>query len=195
MPYTFVFLDFDNLLLDSDGWTVWYIKETYRDFGFKVPSTKRIHALRGLKIYDVFKQLSPNLTKKQIELLFKRSKYFSRKAWDKMLLFPPTKEVLRYLSKKYTLGLVTSRYKKSTHYLLKRFHIKKYFKAVITAEDVKKSKPHPEPLLKCMKMLRAPKHSIVYVGDSKNDRKSAKRAGLDFIYLSGKHLQQLKKKL
>lgn len=100
---------------------------------------------------------------------------------------PHTKEVLRELSKKYKLGIITSRNRDG---LSKRYfpfsRTKKYFSVLVTVEDIKHHKPHPEPLLFAAKRLKLKPSECVYVGDSCTDVEAGKAAGMKTILYGGK---------
>ena len=55
----------------------------------------------------------------------------------------------------------------------------------ITLEDTTEHKPHPEPLLRGLKLLGSiPKEQAAYVGDSPFDVEAAKAAGLTSVAVS-----------
>ncbi len=58
--------------------------------------------------------------------------------------------------------------------------LQKYMKSVVLAEDTENHKPHPEPLLKAVKLLGMKPEDSMYVGDTVVDYKSSKAAGMDF---------------
>ncbi|SRR6056297_1729757 len=93
-------------------------------------------------------------------------------------------EAVEKFSKKYVLGLVSSSYAKEVEMVLNTFAIKKYFSALVTADDVSKGKPDPEPYLLVAKKLNIkPEHCVVFE-DSLNGIKAAKAAGMKVISLS-----------
>ena len=60
--------------------------------------------------------------------------------------------------------------------------IHRYMAEAVLADDTKKHKPDPEPLLECTKRLKLqPKH-VIYIGDSPSDYAAAENAGIDFGY-------------
>ncbi|MBU3107833.1 HAD family hydrolase [Clostridium gasigenes] len=58
--------------------------------------------------------------------------------------------------------------------------LQKYMKSVVLAEDTENHKPHPEPLLKAVKLLGIKPEDSMYVGDTVVDYKSSRAAGMDF---------------
>jgi len=58
------------------------------------------------------------------------------------------------------------------HDILQKFNLSKYFKAQIFREDIQRSKPHPDPLLRALKMMDVPitdKDVVWYIGDRHKD--------------------------
>ncbi len=131
------------------------------------------------------------------EKLFKkdegRNPLFSRTAglihFEK-LFFPKTLlKKLKVLG--FSLGIVTGRTRFEAEYVLKRFNIREFFKAIITHDDVTLRKPHPFPVLACARKIaggwpgpiRSGRHlrlgqigrrrSFIYVGDLPDDIRAA----------------------
>ncbi len=57
-----------------------------------------------------------------------------------------------------------------------------YMSAVVLAEDTRKHKPDPQPLLECIKRLGLGREEAIYIGDACSDYEAAKNAGMDFGY-------------
>jgi histidinol-phosphate aminotransferase len=100
------------------------------------------------------------------------------------------KEIFKNLSKKNILGIITGRPKNEALYFLKKFNILKYFKAVITLDDVKNDKPSPEGIIKALKQILSSKDlkenniektsnsKIFYVGDTVTDIEASLSANI-----------------
>jgi beta-phosphoglucomutase len=72
--------------------------------------------------------------------------------------------------------------------ILERIHLLQYFDKLVTAEDVKIGKPHPEAFLKAVEKLALPGEFVIVIGDSIHDVASAKKGGLKIIAIAtGKH--------
>ncbi|MHC5268833.1 HAD family hydrolase [Enterococcus sp. LJL98] len=57
-----------------------------------------------------------------------------------------------------------------------------YMSVAILAEDTKNHKPHPDPLLACLKALNLKPEETIYIGDAQSDYEAAMHAGIDFGY-------------
>ena len=54
---------------------------------------------------------------------------------------------------------------------------------IVSADDVRNGKPHPEGLLKIA--ARHPRKQLLYVGDTVDDARSARAANVPFIGVAG----------
>jgi HAD superfamily hydrolase (TIGR01509 family) len=74
-------------------------------------------------------------------------------------------------------------------FVLEGLHIRKYFDAIISADDVDRSKPDPETWLKCAQKLKlAPADCIVFE-DSPKGAESALNAGMKCVIITNTHAQ------
>lgn len=90
-------------------------------------------------------------------------------------LMPGAFETLKTLSEKgLKIGLYTINGEKAVSYILRKFKIEDFFKAVIPREKVSHVKPHPEHLEAVLKTLGIKPREALIVGDSILDMKCAK---------------------
>ena len=98
------------------------------------------------------------------------------------MCFYGIEELLKQLSLNYKLGIVTSKTKEEYEEEVVHFGLNKYFGIIICADDTKKHKPNPEPLLKYMELANAKNNEIIYIGDSIYDMQCAKASNVDFVF-------------
>mgnify|MGYP001614723318 CR=1 FL=1 len=79
------------------------------------------------------------------------------------------------------VALVTANNKKLTRQILNKTGLSKYFEIIITCEDVKHQKPHPEPYLKAMKELNVSPENCIVFEDSEIGINSAQSAGIKTV--------------
>jgi len=72
-------------------------------------------------------------------------------------------------------------------FVLDNLHIRHYFQAVVSAEDVTHSKPHPETYLKAASLLRRDPGQCLVFEDAPKGVESALRAGMSCIVLKTLH--------
>jgi HAD superfamily hydrolase (TIGR01548 family) len=83
------------------------------------------------------------------------------------------------LARHAELAIFTGRIHRELDYTLDRWKVREFFRQVITVEEIKQPKPHPEGLLK---ILGTRDGSVaIYVGDNVDDALAAKSAGIDFV--------------
>jgi HAD superfamily hydrolase (TIGR01548 family) len=86
---------------------------------------------------------------------------------------------LKRLAKIAPLAVFTGRIYQELDYTLDRWKVRPFFGRIVTAEDVSKTKPDPEGLLKIL-AGRDPS-SAIYVGDNIDDALAAKSAKIPFV--------------
>jgi HAD superfamily hydrolase (TIGR01548 family) len=93
--------------------------------------------------------------------------------------FVITPRQIEQWAKRFELNLFTGRTRKEFAYTFDPWTAAKYFRRVMTMDDVRKRKPDPEGLLKILgKRDRA---SALYVGDNVDDALAAQAAGVAFV--------------
>ncbi|MFL0364409.1 HAD family hydrolase [Bacillus sp. PK3_68] len=96
-------------------------------------------------------------------------------------IFAGLEEVIHYLHQsKIKTGIVTSKTKQELMDEFDPFGLRPFFDHTICANDTEKHKPHPEPLLTCLKILGCEPEASLYIGDSIYDMQCAQQAGAKF---------------
>lgn len=88
-------------------------------------------------------------------------------------------EQIERWARRFELNLFTGRTRKEFAYTFDRWKAAKYFRSVITMDDVPRKKPFPDGLLKILG-TREPA-SALYIGDNVDDALSAQAAGVPFM--------------
>jgi HAD superfamily phosphatase len=86
---------------------------------------------------------------------------------------------LEQWSNRAELAIFTGRIRAELQHTLEHFRVAKYFAKIVTVEDVRHPKPHPEGLRKIL-AARDPR-SAVYLGDNIDDALAARRARIPFV--------------
>lgn len=95
---------------------------------------------------------------------------------EKLLVRPA--QVARW-ARRFELDLFTGRTRKEFAYTFEKWPGVRHFRTVITMDDVKRKKPHPDGLLKILRR-RDPARAL-YVGDNVDDALAARAAGVPFV--------------
>lgn len=179
-PIEAVFLDWDGTLLDSFEADLAAYLEMFRAMGIDWGRE------------DLARHYSPDWYKVYRAARLNRARWEEadrlwRRAYDrhKPKLVAGARGVLRQLLRRYRLGLVTSGNRSRVAGQLRTFRLTSLFAARVYHEDVRRRKPHPEPLLIALGRMGLPASHSVYVGDCAEDMEMARRAGVRSIGIPG----------
>lgn len=112
---------------------------------------------------------------------------------DNLRIYPGVVDLIATLSKNYRLALTTSSTYKEAHTIIDLLKLHDYFEVVVTAGDVSKGKPDPEPYLLTAEKLGAKPQECLVIEDSENGVRSAKAAGMKCIAIpNSEHPDKLK---
>ncbi len=93
--------------------------------------------------------------------------------------YPGVLDVVRTLSAQgVRLGVVTSKRRPGTMLGLRKGGFDGLFDVLITADDVERHKPDPQPVERAVDLLGAARSETVFVGDSPHDMASGRGAGV-----------------
>jgi HAD superfamily hydrolase (TIGR01549 family) len=103
-------------------------------------------------------------------------------------LQPGLRECLEFLRPSYKMAIATSR-TRTMDQVLEDFGLKSYFDLVVTSQDVRNPKPHPESIDKILSHFNAKPREACFIGDSKVDFEASRRAGVVFIAYGREELE------
>lgn len=61
-----------------------------------------------------------------------------------------------------------------------RWGLAQYMETAVLAEDTLRHKPHPDPILECLRRMDLTPADVIYIGDAQSDLDAARNAGVDF---------------
>ena len=105
---------------------------------------------------------------------------YNLKHHDRMVtVYPGVVDVVRELKQDgIATGLVTSKNRSGALRGLALAQLESLMDVLVCADEVENPKPHPEPVEKAVRLLRADPATTVYVGDSIHDMRSGRAAGV-----------------
>lgn len=121
------------------------------------------------------------------ELRRDRNQLYSRLLETEIEIIDGAESVLNKLYGKIKMGIVTSSRKDHFEIIHKQTGFLKYFDFVITGDDVKNTKPDPEPYIKALQVSGMKKDDCIVVEDSERGLNAALQAGLR-CYIIPTHL-------
>jgi len=98
-------------------------------------------------------------------------------------IYPCVDELLGELYGDYSLGVVTSTYKKVAVNLLDNFGISKYLDVVVGGDETT-PKPAPDSILKACEEIKVRPENAIYVGDTDADIGAGKSAGCTTVIVT-----------
>lgn len=94
-------------------------------------------------------------------------------------LYPGVERVVTGLRERgATLGVVTSKLRAGCERGLKLTGLMEHFPLLVTADDVKRPKPDPEPVELALERAGAARASTIFIGDSPHDMAAGRAAGV-----------------
>ena len=178
-----VLFDLDGVIIDS--FEAWFnvFNHVRRNYKLKEAGKEEFKKnIWGTSAQENAKKYFKNASVKEVGDAYKR---LMLKYIHKTELLPDVKKVLEAIKKKnIKLGLVTNSFNSITSKILKHHKIKNYFDAIVTADDVEKLKPYPDPVIKLCEKLNVMPDETILVGDTKNDYKAGKGAGCFVVGLN-----------
>jgi len=126
------------------------------------------------------------------ELTRQLSELFLQLLPTRTILFPGTKEILKYLTDKgYGMHLITNGFEKTQHGKLKSSGLDIFFKEVITSEISNSLKPQKEIFEYALQKTGATVEQSIMIGDSLEvDIAGAMSVGMDQVHVNYNNIEQ-----
>jgi HAD superfamily hydrolase (TIGR01549 family) len=172
-----IVFDYNGVLLNDLDYQVESYWQAGRDMGFdttKETVRQYISHPPAQKKDLYFKNISETEWKK---LFVIKEKCYYELIDQKDILFPDVEQILVSLTRQFKLALVSNTIRSLFERTFPR-HLADLFQATLFVDEVKKPKPSPEPLLNIIQILDVSRDECCYVGDSVEDIRMAKAAGV-----------------
>ncbi|HOI28919.1 MAG TPA: HAD family phosphatase [Melioribacteraceae bacterium] len=183
-----IFWDNDGILVDTEKLYYKASKLTFAKIGIDL--TDEMYVQYFLKqshgTWHLAKELGYS-DEKISELRRDRNQLYSRLLETEIEIIDGAESVLNKLYGKIKMGIVTSSRKDHFEIIHKQTGFLKYFDFVITGDDVKNTKPDPEPYIKALQVSGMKKDDCIVVEDSERGLNAALQAGLR-CYIIPTHL-------
>ncbi|MBN1385831.1 HAD family phosphatase [Candidatus Woesearchaeota archaeon] len=175
-----VIFDLDNVLADSEKLHFRAFSAVFADHGKVLDQAVYDRLVLGLSDKVGMANLLGHFSLKADvrKLIAKKHRLFLALAKDDLFPVPGSVGFLRSLHGKFKLALATGSELKEATLMISKLGIKGLFDAVLTAEDIKRSKPDPEIYLKAAKRLGVHPDDCVVIEDSPSGVEAAKSAGM-----------------
>jgi pyrophosphatase PpaX len=189
MRFPVVLFDFDGTVVDSGAMILESFRHATKTVLDRDLSDAELLAAVGTPLRDQMRLIDAERADELVDVYRTHNEplHEALEACDGML------EVLRRLKEEgRRLGIVTSKRRATVELAFAVLPLQDYFDAVVTADDAKRHKPHPDSLLEALDRLDARPEQAVYVGDAPFDVAAAKAAGVHAVAVAwgGMHSEE-----
>ncbi len=145
------------------------------------------------RLTDTFDVLNIKVNQKFIEYF--ADAYLNYLKEEKQLM-PGTIEILEYLQNKYRLHILTNGFIEIQERKVHNSGLNKYFKSIISSEEINKQKPHPEVFNYALQKAGTYAHKSIMIGDNlKSDVLGARNVGMQAIHYDPFNINTIDKKI
>jgi len=180
-----IFWDNDGVLVDTEKYYFQATIETIASIGIDISKEEFIEfslkESKGVWHLAVEKGLNPDSL---LELKNKRNELYNQYVKTKDIFIPYIERVLKNLSNKYQMAIVTTSKREDFEAIHERTGYLKYFEQWLTLGDYEKSKPAPDPYLAALKKMDVNPEETVVIEDTQRGLIAANAAGLRCLIVS-----------
>lgn len=174
-----VILDFDGTLADTQPLIISSLQRTLSELHLPLRTDDECRSIIGLPLRECFTTLLPI-----DDAMGERCAEVYRRIFDEdnhpgvVTLFPHVLETLTELHNRgLQLAICSSRGRPTLDGFVRTFHLEDYVSMIVSANDVQRHKPHPEPVLLILQQLGIPAEETLVVGDASYDILMGNAAG------------------
>jgi pyrophosphatase PpaX len=174
---TFLF-DLDGTLIDSIDLILSSYRHTLTNHRGEVPPDEAWLAGLGTPLRAQFKRFTDDAD--EIEAMVATYQEHNLANHDALVReYPGVLQAVRALhARGAKLGVVTSKKRRGAGMGIAKGGLDGLFPVVVSADDVRRHKPHPEPVEHAVTLLDATPEETVFIGDSPHDMASGRAAGV-----------------
>ncbi|MBT8478415.1 MAG: HAD-IA family hydrolase [Gemmatimonadetes bacterium] len=174
-----VLFDLDGTLIDSERLILASYRHTMQEHLDHVPPEETWKATIGQPLVVQMKMFADRPD--QVEAMIQTYVDHNLSNHDSYVRpFAGVRSVLQAIRRSgRVLGIVTSKKRRATHMGLERCDLPaEWFAAIVTADDVERYKPEPDPVLSALRQAGVGASKAMFVGDSTHDMRSGRAAGV-----------------
>ncbi|MHB2155396.1 HAD family hydrolase [Calditrichota bacterium GD2] len=179
-----VLFDFDGVIVKSmeQHFNAWH--QAFLEKGVEIKEDE-FFVLEGQGINTIAHHLGKiyGLNRQQVEEVMERKvNYYNQ--FMTLEFYDHFHELVEHLHRSQVpMGVVTGGNRSRVEKIINE-HFDRYFKALVTVDDVERGKPFPDPFLKAAQMLNMAPQNCIVVENAPMGIKGAKRAGMTVVAIT-----------
>lgn len=179
-----VIFDMDGVLVDSEHWYLKFFRDFLVENG-KQPDEELLLRTVGASNFETWRLMGlmwgDDISPMDLEKIYRSRKPYPLVPFDKAA-FPGMQDILRRLNEKGIRVLIASAsFLTTVERMTVEAGIKDYVYAIVSGEQVKRSKPAPDVYLRAVELSGIPLENCIAVEDSAYGVMAAQAAGLPVI--------------
>jgi beta-phosphoglucomutase len=184
-----VLFDLDGVLIDATDWHYDALNRSLAMFGFSISRYDHLSSYNGLPTRKKLEMLSveKGLPRSLHDMINRIKQVFTREeilshCWP---VFEKEYMLTRLKREGLRVAVCSNAIRDSVELMLHRAGLINHFEFLISNEEVKHAKPHPEIYLKAFERLGLPPDQVVIVEDAPHGIEAAKNSGAHVCQVSG----------
>jgi len=181
MPRRYILWDHDGVLVDTERWYFVATRDVLEGLGVELSQETYLEYMaRGQPCWDLCR--ARGMTDDEIA----RQRGLRNSIYQEHLRTQPIEidgvaDVLSTLSSSFEMAVVTTARREDFELIHRSRDLLGFFRFVLTVEDYRRAKPHPDPYLAGLERFGALPDQTVAIEDSARGLRSTLEAGLDCI--------------
>ncbi|XP_027360043.1 haloacid dehalogenase-like hydrolase domain-containing protein Sgpp [Abrus precatorius] len=195
-PLEAVLFDVDGTLCDSDPLHYYALRDMLQEIGFNggAPITEEffIENFTGKHSVDTALAIFPNDLERGLKFVDDKEAMFRRLAAEQLKPLNGLDKVRKWVENHgLKRAAVTNAPRPNAELMISKFGLSDFFDAVIIGDDCEHAKPHPDPYLKALEVLKASKDHTFVFEDSVSGIKAGVAAGMPVIGLATRNPEHI----
>ena len=178
---------YEGLIFDMDGTLIdtmpvhakaWGM--VGKQFGYEFDS-QIMYNLGGATVRTIAEEMmkSANMPLERLDEVITAKRALSYQLIPSQSTLLPTFDLVKYFYQKKPIALGSGSHRKIIDMLIDKLDIASYFNAIVSADDVKAHKPHPETFLRCAELIKINPTNCIVFEDADLGVKAGLSAGMD----------------
>ena len=184
--FTAIMFDLDGVIIDTEPLHARTKRMAFDQYGITAPDDFYAEFI-GRSDEDMVKGVVEQFGPPSLEwrdVLARKHELFTEMASEIELIPGAPKFIATARNHFDKLALVTSATRRNQQYAMRRFGLESSFDVIVTAEDIVRTKPDPEPYLTAVSRLGLPAETCLVIEDSTHGVVSANAAGCAVVAIT-----------